>query len=476
MPVVKIPINFGPNKDIEEIGLVTHGAAMVDFMVDSNGNLMRRPGLVELCDLGTSSSVDGLYWWNRESICLAVSNGHIFKITDNTGTFSDITSDTLETGKRVSFAEWDDAVYMANEGTIVAASTSTTTEIADADAPTTVSHVDVLHKYLLALEKDTEKLWFSIVDTPTSWDNDWISAEAKFDLLKSMGVSNDRIYLVGSGTTEVWIDDGSTPLVKEIQGYIQAGTISPYTLTLCNGVWYWLDDERKVVRLKGITPEVLSITANKYIQDFSSVTDALGDYVSFNGRPFYILSFPTDGKTLAFDIYNGGIWYELGYWNSGTSSHDRYRGNCITLAKSWNLTLIGDRSNGKVYKTSSTNYQDDGDTMRSLVRTPHINHGYQSIRKQPRSITFHVKRFEIGESYADSTLLVKWRDDGATDWQTEKTITLGQSGDTDFMYKLWIGGIYYSRQYEVSFTDNAPLVLRAIEEDFDFLEDIEQYG
>jgi hypothetical protein len=295
MPIAKLPINFGPNKDIEEIGLVTSGAAMVDFMVDSKGNLMRRAGLVELCDLGTSLPVDGLYWWNRENICIAVSGGNVFKITNSNGSFTDITSDTLEESGRVSFAEWSDAVYMANGGTIVGASTSTTTEVADADAPTTVSHVAVIHKYLLALETGTERMWFSVVSDPTNWDSDWVSAEAKFDLLRAIGVSNDEIYLVGSETTEVWRDDGSTPIVKELQGYVQAGIIAPNSFTLCKGQWYWLDDERKVVRLVERTPEVLSVTMNKYIQDFASVTDATGDYISMQGRPFYVLSFPTEG-------------------------------------------------------------------------------------------------------------------------------------------------------------------------------------
>ena len=390
------------------------------------------------------------------------------KITNSNGSFTDITSDTLEESGRVSFAEWSDAVYMANGGTIVGASTSTTTEVADADAPTTVSHVAVIHKYLLALETGTERMWFSVVSDPTNWDSDWVSAEAKFDLLRAIGVSNDEIYLVGSETTEVWRDDGSTPIVKELQGYVQAGIIAPNSFTLCKGQWYWLDDERKVVRLVERTPEVLSVTMNKYIQDFASVTDATGDYISMQGRPFYVLSFPTEGKTLVYDIYNS-IWAEWGYWNSTTSEHDRFRGNCSTLAKGWNYQLVGDRLNGKVYKVVGTNYQDNAQTMRSMVRTPHINHGYQGILKQPRSLTFHVKRFAKPEDYSDAVMLVKWRDNGNTSWKTEREITLGQSGETDFKYKLWVGGNYYSRQYEIAFTDNSPLVLCNVEEDFDFV-------
>lgn len=472
MPIVKLPINYGPNKDVEEIGLVTHGAAMVDFIVDANGNLVRRPPLIEFCDLGTSAAVDGLYWWNRESIALAVSNGNIYKITDSNGSFTDITSDTLEIGNRVSFAEWENAVYMANEGTIVGASTSTTTEMADADAPTTVSHLAVLHKYLLALKKDTEEMWFSVVDDPTNWQNDWVTAEAKFDLLKSMGSSQDEIYLMGSGTGEVWYDDGSTPIAKQERGYIESGVIAPYSFALCNGIWYWIDDERKVVRLNGRTPEVLSNTMNKYIQDFTTVNDAIGDYISVYGRPHYVISFPIEGKTLAYDIYNQ-MWSEWGFWNTGTSEHDRWRGNCTTLAKGWNLQLIGDRANGKVYKFGTSTYQDNGSTLKSLLRTPTINHGYESMLKNPRRLIFHAKRYSSPGDYSDAQLLVKWRDNGATTWGTEHTITLGKVGETSYRAELWVGTPYYDRQYEISFTDNAPISLRAVEEDFDYLGNVE---
>lgn len=480
MPVVKLPINFGPNKDVEEIGLETSGAAQVDCIVDANGNVMRRNGLVEFCDLGTALPVDGIFWWDRANMALAVSDGNIYKLTDNVGTFSDITSATLQSGTRVSFAEWYDNgtstpwVFMANGGKIIRASTTTTTDIdtIDADSPDTVSHVAVLNKYLLALESGTEKVWYSVVDDPDNWDSDWISSESRFDLAKALGVSNIEIYIPGSNSLEVWVDDGTTPLVRESQGYVQSGIVAPYSFTQCDGLWYWLDDERKVVRLEGRTTKVLSQTLNKYIQDFSVVTDAMGDYVSFNGKPFFLLSFPTEGKSLAYDIYNG-LWSEFGYWNSITTSHDRFRGNCATFAKAWNLTLVGDRSNGKIYKLSSTNYQDNGDTMRSMIRTPHINHGYQGIKKQSRSLTFHVKRFQTGESYSDAQIAIKWRNDGKTSWNNERVITLGRSGETDFVKKIHIGGVYYSRQYEAAFTDNAPLVLRAIEEDFDFLKNPE---
>lgn len=467
MPIVKLPINYGPNKDIEEIGLSTHGAAMIDFMVDANGNLMRRAGLVPLCDLGTGSKIDGLYWWNRESIALAVSAGRIFKITNAGGSFTEITGDSLSSGTRVSFAEWSNAVYMANGGGIIGATTSTTTQIADLDAPTSVSHVDVIHKYLLALEVNTERLWYSVVADPLNWDSDWISAEAKFDLLKSMGVSNDEIYLVGTSTIETWIDSGGN-LIKQLQGYVQSGIIAPNSLTLCKGVWYFLDDERKVVRLNGRTTEVISLTMNKYIQNFSSVVDAVGDYISINGRPFYTLSFPVEGKTIAFDLYNN-VWSEWGKWNSITSEHERWHGNCATLAKAWNLQLIGDRTSGVVYYLNPLAYTDNSATLKSLIRTPHINHGYQGIKKLPKSLTFHLKRHEKPGSYSDAQIMVKWRDNGKTQWGNEKTIELGKIGETDFKYTMNIGRPYNSRQYEIAISDNSPLVLVAVEEDFKYL-------
>jgi hypothetical protein len=306
------------------------------------------------------------------------------------------------------------------------------------------------------------------LNTPDDWSAYWFSKEAQFDLLKSVATANLEVYLLGEKTLEVWFNDGSTPFVRSSQGFVQSGTIAANSFVYCDkdSTFYWLDNNRHVVKLQGRTPVPVSLTMTKYIQEFTTVTDALGDYIEIAGRPYYVLSFPTESKTLVYDLTRGS-WYRWGYWNSGTSTHDRFRGNCFCLAPNWNYTLVGDRANGKIYRLSTTAYDDDGDDLVSLVRTAHYNHGVEALRKYCNGIYVRLKRTNVVSVDATPDLIVRYRDNGATTWKSDRTITLQQVGDTEFRGKLTRLGSYYSRQWEFRLSDPYPLCFVSLEEDVD---------
>lgn len=469
METVDLPINYGANKDVEEIGLVTHGAAMVNFYVDSNGNVARVPGLVELCDLGVAAKIDGMKWWSRQSKLIAQCNGKHFQVTTSGGTNSEISGDASQVGNKVYYSDFGTALYIANRGKIIKIpSSGNAAYLTDGDAPIDVSQVADIDKYLLALPYGLERVEYSEVLDPESWVGDWVTPESSPDLTSSIGVASDRIEMFGTDTIEGWRNDGSTPFVKDSAFTIPKGISAPDSHVFIENTWYWLDNERKVVRMNGRTPEVLSLTMNKYIQRFSTVADAIGGYTSFDGRPQYVLTFPTEDKTLCYDIYNS-MWFELGRWNTGTASFDRYGGNSFEFATGWNFALVGDKSTGKIYKLDSTNYQDDGNTMKSMLRTASIHQGNPSRWKKCVRLDFYLKKANVASSGDSAQLMIKWRDNGKTTWNTERTVNLGYVGETDFHASIKSLGRYKSRQYEISITDNSPLVISRIQETFEWL-------
>ena len=470
MAIVKLPFNIGLNKAIDEIGLKGYGAALQDCWVDEEGNVHRRPGLSLLCDLGTGAAVDGLYWWDDQSLVIAISDGEIYKITASDGTKAQISGgDEFESGTRVEFSNFGSTLYAANGAKIIAITTTTTTAMVDADAPTTVSHPVELDTYLLANETGSAYLHYSAVGAPTTWDAEYVTAEAKSDDLVAVISENLELYLMGKRTLEVWYDDGSTPFVRQSQGYINSGCIAPYSFRVCADVLYWLDQERNVVRMSpdSRTPQVLSVTMNKYIDGFTTVTDALGDYIHVGGRPYYVLTFPTEEKTLVWDIIKS-YWYEWGYWNSSEAAYENWLGNCHTIAIGWNKALVGDRSSGKIYTLDPETYDDNSDTLRTLIRTPHINHNSDSIRKRSNRLIFRLKRTEITDSADATSMTIRWRDDGSSDWKNERTVSLTQIGNTEFRGTLNRNGSYYSRQYELVLSDDTPLTLVSVEEDVEY--------
>lgn len=469
MPIVKLPISEGMVKAVDEVGLVTHGASMVDVFIDELQNIVRRPGLVEVCDLGTSAKVDGLYWWSAQGLVLAVSNGKLFSITTSAGAFSELTGDAFIVGNRVSFDDYGKATaYGANGGKIKLITVAGMTDLADLDAPTTVSKLGILKKMLVANEAGSGNFYNSEVNALTDWQGYYAEAEANPDFLVSLLIAESHIKCIGTKSMEVFYADGTSPFAPLNQSYVESGTIAPHSFAYAKSqkALVWLDEERQAVLLSGVTPVPVSITMAKYLQSFSTVTDCLSDCISIAGRPYWLLQFPTEQKTLVFD-FTSKNWYEWGYWNSGTASYDAFRGNCYCYSPDWNYTLVGDRANGKIYRFSNSEYTDNGAILRSMIRTGNYNHGSEVYRKFSNRLIFRVKRTSVVSLDGTPDLQVRYRDNGNTTWTSYASVPLQAIGNTEYRGVLTRLGSYYTRQWEFSLSDAYPLCLSSVEEDVD---------
>lgn len=468
MPKIKLPIYQGMSKATDEVGLQIDGADMVNVYVDELLNINRWPGYEEFADTGEAAAVDGLKWWENQSRVITQCNGKTFQITDSNGTIAEISGDTFETDTRVKYADFGSALYAANGAKINGISTSAVTEMADADAPTTVTHVAVLDRYLIGNEVGTGNFHWADVNSPTAWSGNYSEAEANPDNLVALDVQNLNLYLLGKKTLEKWYDDGSTPFIRLYQGLVQSGTVANYSFTWVNSIqtFCWLDENRRVVMLAEGAVVPISLSINKYIQEFTTVSDAIGDSVEIAGRPFYILTFPSEEVVLAYDFISKN-WYRLASWNAISGEYDLYRGNCYCLAPAWNYTLMGDRANGKVYKLSSTIYDEDGSLLRSLVQTAHYNHGAESQEKFCNGIYVRLKRTQTSPEDGTPDLMVQYRDNGNTTWSTARSLTLHSASNTEFLAFTTRLGSYYSRQWRFYATDAYPICIVSVTEDVD---------
>jgi len=525
MPKIKIPIKTPIYQNIEEVGLSKFSPALIDGYMDESGNTHRRPGNTLWNDLGTGVKVDGLYWWKKKGYLIAVSGGRIFKVTTSGGAVVEITGDTLASGTRAIFCEDGTRVFMANGGKIIHYNDAgTTIAMADADAPTAVSHVGFHDQYLICNNVGTGQMHYSDVGDPLSWNAlSFITSESSPDDLIALNIAWREILLLGKESAEIYWDDGATPFSRLEGAYTERGLGAVYSLAFFDNTWYWLDQTRRFVRIDARTPQVMSTPFDKTIQGFSTIADALGDLCEIDGRTFYILSFPTADRTFVYD-YALKHWYEWCWWSDKTASYYRWTGQCICYAKDWNKWFVGSRVDGKIYEMSTSVYTDDGEAIRTLRRTAHVDHGTM-VRKRSNSVFLRLKRgtgfpagspsevtgtdaniytcirdhtssaatkpitgsnwafyWELsgltGGVWADATsysahipyLIVRWKDNNKNEWGNEHQIDLGKVGDTEFVGSLKRLGIYRGRQWEFILSDAVPLVLVDAEEDIDLCE------
>ena len=463
--LVQLPVNTPVWSNVDEDNVTDYSATRKNVYLDDMGATVRRPGLVEMADLGTGS-IDGIYYWPHKNKAYIVSNSNLYSM-DEAGNITTIETGLFEVGNRVV---WGQAIYPTrkifgtNKGKMVEYDGVTAQQFTDANFPTKVSHLGVIDTYLVCNEVNTGQMHHSTVGQPTVSTGEYITAESNPDNIQALGIGWQEIILLGERSCEFAYNDGSTPFVPLDGANIEYGTPAPYSLILVDNSWFYLSHERRIVRLNGRQPQALSVPVDRIISGLTSVSDCIADHLIIGGRTFILFTFPSADKTLVFDYARQRWCGEWTYWDVMTATNKRFRANVIHYVDRWNTHLVGDYVNGKIYKFDTDTYQDDGDAIRSVWRTGHITHktGNPKVSNEIRA---RLKRGKGPVGSTEPVLNVRWRDDGKDAWSNYRELKLGYSGDSNFFKSTYCLGQYTSRQYEFSISDNVPLSLVDVWED-----------
>ena len=443
-----------------------------------------RPGFSEFADLGTDAKIDGMYWWTRQQVLVAVSDGRVFYISQD-GTVSEKTGTATQVaGERPSFADVDGTqLFIASSGRIGVYSTGAGDDgyyIADVDAPTNVTHLGTINKILIALKANSEQFYWSGSNNPEVWSSDLASAETDTDLAVGLHVTRSEVMILGQSSIETWRDNGTT-FVRELQGFIPVGVIAPHSFTKINDSYFWLSNNREVMKMTGRQFQVISNPYKKFIKGLSIVNDAAGFLVKSEGKRLYVLQFPTEDKTLVYDI-DLDRWCEWDSYNG--SGYERCIANCYCECPLWGITSAGDSSTGVIYIMDSSYKQDNDQPIRGLIRTDFINRGASNYKKFSSKLIFNFKRTEVydpltiddevitigGEPLyiGGSSCSLRYRDNGKKNWSSSIQVYMESGNSTDSRFELRRLGGYYSRQYELVFTAQTNSIFTSAEEEFSY--------
>lgn len=466
------PLTGPANESVEEAQLDQWAATIQDaisVVMEGKLHLMKRPGLTSWIDLGTSQPIDGLYWWDKQRCVLAVSAGRVWKITDSAGTKAELTgSSALRSSALVSFADDGTKCAMANGANIVHTDLSTLTTMADAQAPTAVTHVAWLDGYLLANNADTGQVQFSTVSDLTGWAAaDYFTAESRPDDVVAVKEGFRELVLVGRESVEFWANDGVAPFSR-ISGSAQPfGISAPYSLALVGSTWMWLSDKRQFVTMQGRQVVTLTTPYDRVMQRYQAVDDAIGYATTIDGNPIYVLNFPTARESLAYN-YVTQQWCKWGYWNLNTAQYERYRGQTYCYAKSWNYHLVGDYANGIIYKASRTVFTDNSNPIRTLIRSGNVSHGLEAT-KISNIFRLRCKRGLGNSSVANPQVMMRQRLDSKASWSNERWKSLGRVGQHETTIDWRRNGIYKTCQRELVHSDDSDFVIVGAKEDLTWI-------
>jgi hypothetical protein len=356
-------------------------------------------------------------------------------------------------------------------GYIYNTSTSVFAQITDPDYPG-ASVVDYLDGYFVFIQPNSQRIWLTALLDGTSVDPlDFVSAEGDPDNIVSMIVDHREVWLFGNNTTEVWYNAGLSdfPLVRVQGAFNELGCAARYSVAKMNNQVYWLGrDDRGdgiVYQANGYMGQRISTHAIEWqIQQYGDISDAVAYTYQQDGHSFYVITFPSVGKTWAYDAVTGA-WHERAGWYNG--QWVRQRGATQTFYN--NQVLIGDYENGNIYAYDLDVYADNGAPQRWLRSWRALPTGDNTLRRTAQ----HALQLDcetgvglnLGQG-SDPQVMLRWSDDGGHTWSNEHWRSMGKIGQYGYRTiwrRLGMTLKLRDRVYEVSGADPVKLAIMGAE-------------
>lgn len=347
-------------------------------------------------------------------------------------------------------------------GYLVSTAAATVAPIADDAFPNGVKRAAYNDGYFLVTGDGTQKFYISALLDGGAWDGlDFASAEGAPDNTVGIIVDHREVWLFGDTSAEVWVDTGNADFPFERSGntFIEHGCAAAGTIAKLDNTVFWLgggDTGPGIVwRANGYTPLRISTHALEYaIAQYGNVSDAFALTYQQEGHGFYVLTFPTAGKTWCYDVATQ-LWHERAYSAPDTGIESQWRPSCHVMLGSQHL--VGDCQDGRMYVLDLDYFTDDGDAILRLRAT--------ATQDQLQTRLFfhelHVD-MEAGVGLPDgspATLMLRYSNDGAHTWSNVKEASVGLSGQYGARARFRRLGQGRNRTWEISMTDPVRFVV-----------------
>ena len=338
-----------------------------------------------------------------------------------------------------------------------------------ANMPTTVTHVGYLDSYALMNSVGANYFQFSNVTDVSTWTaSDLASAAGSEDNITALAIFNRRIYLFGRQSIEIWENDGVTPFSRVSGGFIEGGTVAPYSVVTANQSVFWLDATRRFATFSGSDVSYLTSPFDKELSSLPFVRDAQGYSCFINGDVFIFWDFPSAQKTYCVKLRGDNLtWSQVGRWNG-----DVFLGSSVTgwtSVPEAGITLCYNKGGSTLYALNPESRVDGptGVPLRFARVTGHLDFGTHK-RKLAKSMLIRLKRGH-GTTTTTPYAVLRWRDNGEGPWTGERHIDLGRQGEREITAKLPRMGVFRTRQFELAVTDSVPVNIVSAEMDLEVL-------
>jgi hypothetical protein len=314
---------------------------------------------------------------------------------------------------------------------------------------------------ILYHERDSGRVYYSELEDPTNVPAlNFFTAENRPDDLETMIATEDKIWLFGSDTTEVWYDAGDTdnPFQRIPGSVVFNGCLSGDTAVRTDNAILFVgsndDGDRQVFRAQGFQHLIISTHA---VETFLKTATNLSAFAyQEDGATFYVLN--ADQGTRAYDI-GEKQWTDRAWLNPATGSLERARAEIHAFC--YGTHFVSDYENGKLYKQSTEYKDDDGNPLlrQRICRGPYADGRAIVINELFVDMKTGVGLDGTGQG-TDPKVMFDYSVDGGEAWSYEMQADLGKIGDRTAQVRFRRLGKGHDWAFRLSVSDPVEVVIK----------------
>ncbi len=346
--------------------------------------------------------------------------------------------------------------------------------ISDADFPANPTWCAYQDGYFLATNDNTDRVYVSSLtggggEDPTTWTAlMFTTAEADPDDVLAIARTYERLYFVGSKTTQVYYNSGNAdfPFDLVTNGVLEWGIEAPASLDIADGRMFLLSRSVSgglaVIMVSGFQhQEISDPDLIKEFETLTTLSDAEGFAYKLGGDTFYELTFPTDARTYCYQVETG-LWHDrvtYGLTRRRTRGHGYFNGR----------HLVGDYESGNVYYLDPDVYTENGYPLVRTRVTSVTHKDGRDIECNALEIEFKRGVGLISGQGSDPQAMLRYSVDGGRTWSSTLWQPLGAIGEYDMRAVWQMLGQGRSFIFEVSVSDPVEVVMVAAYADIEVL-------
>jgi hypothetical protein len=332
------------------------------------------------------------------------------------------------------------------------------------------TQVVALDNYFIFIVKDTNEYHVSEWNSLDVSALSFAAAEGDADSIVAVIANQRDLWLLNKRTVEIHANTGNSdfPFERVQGGFIENGCLAPFSVAKIAGIVFWLGRDAAgqgiIYAASGPQHQRISTHAiEQAIKGYDSPEGATAYTYQDGGHQFYVINFAE--ASWCYDL-STKMWHERASFSDGAFA--RQRAECHAFFPPLGIHLVGDYEDGKLYKYNDQKYTDDGEVIKRLRSTPHVQKGRKNI--------FHTKLeldIETGVGLDGATtlqgndpqMMMRFSDDGGHTWSNEKWTSIGKLGQR-LVRAIWRRlGKSRDRVYEISITDPVKVLIMGAELD-----------